>query len=184
VGENKNRKVDVRVVASTNRDLSQRVAAGAFRPGPLLPIERSSIACAAIARTTRRYLASGANSAGRGSNADEATMAGFTRKRWTNYWRYACTGTCASLRTPWNAAVALARGDRVDSRTCPRKFARPFHSPWRCGQVRPLGEVEKEYIVAALACNEAIRPRTAVQFSHRRGDGLVPQAQELRSYRG
>ena len=47
------------------------------------------------------------------------------------------------------------------------------------GKVRPLEEVEKEYILAALELNGGNQTHTADAAPHRRGDPL-PQAKKLR----
>ena len=50
-------KVDVRVIAATNRELLRSVSEGMFPAGPLLPSQRFSGSIAAAARTAGRYSA-------------------------------------------------------------------------------------------------------------------------------
>jgi two-component system response regulator HydG len=50
------------------------------------------------------------------------------------------------------------------STTCPRSSARRFRGPCHGSVVRPLEEVEKEYILAALALNGGNQTRTAEQL--------------------
>ena len=58
IGDSRGRPVDVRLVASTNRDLKQEVAAGRFR-SDLYPHRRGLDPCSAPARTRRRRAAAG-----------------------------------------------------------------------------------------------------------------------------
>ncbi len=165
VGENRSRRVDVRVVAATNRDLGQAVAAGSFRQDlyyrlkvvelrvptlrerrdDILPLARVLLADAAL-RMKRRItgLAPGA--------VDQLL-------------RYEWPGNVRELENAMERAVALARGSRVDLEDLPEEvrsaFPKPVVTP---GAVRPLAELEKEYILAALALNGGNQTRTAEQL--------------------
>ncbi len=55
VGAAKVGRVDVRVIAATNRDLSDAIRAGQFPRGPLLSPERGAADDAAAARAARRH---------------------------------------------------------------------------------------------------------------------------------
>ncbi len=59
LGSNSTRKVDVRVIAATNRDLTEMVAGGEFRQRSLLPPERLPHRAAAAARTRGGHPAAG-----------------------------------------------------------------------------------------------------------------------------
>jgi len=165
VGENKSRRVDVRVVAATNRELAHGVAGGTFRQDlyyrlkvvelhvpPLrerrddvLPLARVLLADAAL-RMKRKIssLAPGA--------ADQ-----LLRHDWP--------GNVRELENAMERAVALARGSRVEIEDLPEEirqaFARPVASK---GSVRPLDEVEKDYILAALKLNDGNQTHTAEQL--------------------
>jgi DNA-binding NtrC family response regulator len=179
VGENKNRRVDVRVVASTNRDLSQRVAAGAFRQDlyyrlkvvelrvpplrerrdDILPLARILLV-EAVTRMKRK-------------------MSGFTPQAVDQLLRYEWPGNVRELENAVERAVALASGDRVDAEDLPEEIRQAFPQPVAMvGHVRPLGDVEKEYIVAALACNDGNQTRTAVQLRI----GAATLYRKLKSY--
>jgi two-component system response regulator HydG len=166
VGETKNRRVDVRILAATNRDLADGVASGAFRQDlnyrlkvvelhvpPLrerredvLPLARVLLADSAL-RMKRKI-------SGLAPGAAEQLL------------RYGWPGNVRELENAMERAVALARGSRVevedladDVRRQP--FPRPEVDP---GTVRPLEEVEKEYILAVLALNGGNQTHTAEQL--------------------
>jgi DNA-binding NtrC family response regulator len=69
------------------------------------------------------------------------------------------------LENAMERAVALARGSRVEIEDLPEEirqaFARPVASK---GSVRPLDEVEKDYILAALKLNDGNQTHTAEQL--------------------
>jgi two-component system, NtrC family, response regulator HydG len=165
VGENRSRRIDVRVVAATNRDLAHRVADSGFRQDlyyrlkvvelhvpPLrerredvLPLARVLLADAA-SRMKRKIsgLAPGA--------ADQLL-------------RYAWPGNVRELENAMERAVALARAGRVELDDLPEEIRRAFAMPVVShGAVRPLDEVEKEYILAALELNNGNQTRTAEQL--------------------
>jgi DNA-binding NtrC family response regulator len=165
VGENKNRRVDVRILAATNRDLAHGVAGGAFRQDlyyrlkvvelhvpPLrerrddvLPLARVLLADAAL-RMKRKIagLAPGA--------ADQ-----LLRHQWP--------GNVRELENAMERAVALARGNRVELEDLPEEIRHAFPTPVAArGEVRPLDEVEKNYILASLEANGGNQTHTAAQL--------------------
>jgi DNA-binding NtrC family response regulator len=165
VGENKSRPVDVRIVTATNRDLAEGVASGAFRQDlyyrikvvelhvpPLrerrddvLPLARVLLAGAAL-RMKRKIsgLAPGA--------ADQ-----LLRYRWP--------GNVRELENAMERAVALASGRRVELEDLSEEIRQAVPRPApTTGTVRPLEEVEKEYILAALERNGGNQTHTARQL--------------------
>jgi two-component system, NtrC family, response regulator HydG len=179
VGENRNRRVDVRILAATNRDLAHGVAGGAFRQDlyyrlkvvelhvpPLrerrddvLPLARVLLADAAL-RMKRKIssLAPGA--------ADQ-----LLRHEWP--------GNVRELENAMERAVALARGNRVELEDLPEEIRQAFPMPVATrGTVRPLDEVEKEYILAALEVNGGNQTHTAAQLHI----GAATLYRKLKSY--
>jgi DNA-binding NtrC family response regulator len=165
VGENRSRPVDVRVVAATNRDLAHGVAGGAFRQDlyyrlkvvelhvpPLrerrddvLPLARVLLADAAL-RMKRK-------------------IAGLAPAAADQLLRYEWPGNVRELENAMERAVALARGTRVDLEDLPEEVRQAFPTPVATsGKVRPLDEVEKEYILAALELNGGNQTHTAEQL--------------------
>ncbi|MBU0755054.1 MAG: sigma-54-dependent Fis family transcriptional regulator [Planctomycetes bacterium] len=165
IGENKNRPVNVRVLAATNRDLAHGVAEDTFRQDlyyrlkvvelyvpplrdrrdDILPLARMLLADAA-GRMARKIsgLAPGA--------ADQ-----LLRHEWP--------GNVRELENAMERAVALARGSRVELDDLPEEIRQAFPKPVvNGGAVQPLVEVEKEYILAVLELNGGNQTRTAEQL--------------------
>ncbi|HEY0479829.1 MAG TPA: sigma-54-dependent Fis family transcriptional regulator [Kofleriaceae bacterium] len=164
VGENTSRHVDVRVVAATNRDLTHGVVGGAFRQDlyyrlkvvelhvpplrdrrdDILPLARVLLADAAL-RMKRKVSALVPHA------ADQLL-------------RYGWPGNVRELENAMERAVALARGSRVELEDLPEEIRRTLPDATDDGTVRPLDEIEKEYIIAALELNEGNQTRTAEQL--------------------
>ncbi|HEX9639908.1 MAG TPA: sigma-54-dependent Fis family transcriptional regulator [Candidatus Krumholzibacteria bacterium] len=165
VGENRSRRVDVRVVAATNRDLAHAVSAGAFRgdlyyrlkvvelhvpplrerKADILPLARVLLAEAAV-RMKRR-------------------IADLTPRAADQLLRYAWPGNVRELENAMERAVALASASRVQVEDLPEEIRQACPVPLVTGgPVRPLEEIEKEYILASLRLNGGNQTRTAAQL--------------------
>jgi DNA-binding NtrC family response regulator len=69
------------------------------------------------------------------------------------------------LENAMERAVALARGSRVEIEDLPEEIRQAVTAPVATkGKVRPLDEVEKEYILAALELNAGNQTHTAQQL--------------------
>ncbi|MDQ3034103.1 MAG: sigma-54-dependent Fis family transcriptional regulator [Myxococcota bacterium] len=179
VGENKSRPVDVRVLAATNRDLAHGVAGGQFRQDlyyrlkvvelhvpPLrerrddvLPLARVLLAEAAL-RMKRK-------------------LTGLAPETADQLLRYGWPGNVRELANAMERAVALARGSRVELEDLAEEIRQAFPTPIATsGAVRPLEEVEKEYILAALQLNGGNQTHTAAQLKI----GSATLYRKLKSY--
>jgi two-component system, NtrC family, response regulator HydG len=179
VGENKSRKVDVRVLAATNRDLARAVAKGNFREDlyyrlkvvelrvpplrerrdDILPLARVLLAEAAI-RMKRKGIALAPEVADR-------------------LLRHAWPGNVRELENAMERAVALARGRRVELADLPEEIRQAVSSPVVTkGSVRPLETIEKEYILDVLRLLDGNQTRAAQQL----GIGSATLYRKLKSY--
>jgi DNA-binding NtrC family response regulator len=179
VGENRSRKVDVRVLAATNRDLAHGVVGGAFRQDlyyrlkvvelhvpplrvrreDILPLGRVLLADAAL-RMKRKI-------GGLAPNAADQLL------------RYEWPGNVRELENAMERAVALARGNRVELEDLPEEVRQAILKPVAAvGSVRPLEEIEKEYILATLELNGGNQTRTAEQLKI----GSATLYRKLKSY--
>lgn len=179
VGENKTRRVDVRVLAATNRELTQGVSGGTFRQDlyyrlkvielrvpplrdrkdDILPLARVLFADSAL--KMKRKVTGLAPAV-----ADQLV-------------RYDWPGNVRELENAMERAVALARGTRIELEDLPeevRDAVAPRPAPG--GPVRPLEDIEKEYILQSLEQNGGNQTRTAEQLQI----GSATLYRKLKSY--
>ncbi|XXF76722.1 sigma-54-dependent Fis family transcriptional regulator [Myxococcaceae bacterium GXIMD 01537] len=164
VGENQSRKVDVRVVAATNRNLLEEVNAGRFRQDlyyrlrvielkvPPLRERREDILPLA-----RLLLAEAGERLGR-------KVTGFSPPAVDQLLRYPWPGNVRELGNAIERAVALCEGNRVELEDLPEEVRAAPPSLLTDAQTRTLEEMEKTYILAVLQRNEGNRTRTAEQL--------------------
>jgi two-component system response regulator HydG len=185
VGENKNRAINVRVVAASNRDLGQLVTDGVFRQDlyyrlkvielrvpslrerrdDILPLARVLLASAAL-RMQRK-------------------VEGMTPTVADQLLRYDWPGNVRELANAMERAVALARGSLIEFEDLPEELrimssssaSWPIVTPSPT-VVRRLDEVEKEHILYALAHNGGNHGQTAAQL----GIGSATLYRKLKRY--
>jgi DNA-binding NtrC family response regulator len=165
VGENKSRPVNVRVLAATNRDLTNSVAVGAFRQDLYYRLKVVELSVPAlrdrrddILHLARVMLADAALRMGR-------KISGLVPRAADQLLRYEWPGNVRELENAMERAVALARGSRVELDDLPEEIRRAFPKPVAGkGAVQPLSDVEKEYILAVLELNGGNQTRTAEQL--------------------
>jgi two-component system response regulator HydG len=93
--------------------------------------------------------------------------------------RYDWPGNVRELENAVERAVALARGSRVELEDLPEEIRQAFPLPVATGgKVRPLAEVEKEYILSALELNGGNQTHTAEQLRI----GSATMYRKLKSY--
>jgi two-component system response regulator HydG len=179
VGENKNRRIDVRILAATNRDLAMGVSGGAFRQDlyyrlkvvelhvpplrerrdDILPLARVLLAEAGL-RMKRRITSLAPTAA-------------------DSLLRYPWPGNVRELENVMERAVALAPGNRVELDDLPEEIRQIVPAALASqGPVRPLNEIEREYILSALALNGGNQTRTAQELQI----GSATLYRKLKSY--
>ncbi len=178
VGENRSRQVDVRVLAATNRSLSEEVTAGRFRQDlyyrlrvielRIPPLRDRSEDVLPLARA---FLAGTAKRMGR-------KLTGFTPRAADQLVRYDWPGNVREVQNAVEHAVALSSGGRVEVDDLPEELRTALPRPRSSGATRPLEAVEREYIVAAVEAAGGNRTRAAQEL----GIGLATLKRKLRQY--
>ena len=164
VGENLNRKVDVRVVAATNRELSDEVRLGRFRQDLFYRLRVIELRIPPLRERkedilplARLLLAEAGERLGR-------RVGGLSPDAADQLLRYAWPGNVRELGNAIERAVVLCEGPRVEREDLPEEVRAAPPSLVPGGNPRRLEDMEKEYILAVLAQNGGNRSRTAEQL--------------------
>jgi DNA-binding NtrC family response regulator len=178
VGENHDRSFDVRVVAATNRDLATEVAAGRFRHDLLYRLKVIEIKVPPlrdrrddVLPLARLLFREAATRLGRNVTTMSARVA-------DQLMRYAWPGNVRELANAMEHAVALAQGKTIEADDLPEEIRTAVPRPEAVSVVRPLDEVERDYILAALERNAGNQTHTAKQL----GIGSATLYRKLKSY--
>jgi two-component system response regulator HydG len=179
VGENKSRRVDVRIVAATNRDLAHGVAGGAFRQDLYYRLKVVELHVPPLRERRDDILPLARVLLGEAALRMKRKISALAPGAVDQLLRYAWPGNVRELENTMERAVALARGNRVELEDLPEEIRQAFPMPVATqGAVRPLDEVEKEYIIAALEVNGGNQTHTAAQLEI----GAATLYRKLKSY--
>jgi DNA-binding NtrC family response regulator len=180
VGENRNRPVDVRVVAATNRDLLAEINAARFRQDLYYRLRVVEIVVPPLRERredilplARLFLAAAAARTGRNAT-------GFTPAAAHQLLRYAWPGNVRELENVVERAVVLTTRSRIDVDDLPQEVGLAVPEPMATVDVRPLAEVERDYITSALRAVGGNRARAALKL----GIGEATLYRKLKEYDG
>jgi two-component system response regulator HydG len=163
VGENRHHHVNVRLIAATNRDLAKDVAERRFREDlyyrlnvvtfEIPPLRERlddlrGLAEALLTRIARRM---------------EQAISGFTAAALERILNYPWPGNIRELENAIESACALATAALIDVDDLPAALRSRLGFA-NSSAVRPLCDVEREYILAVLQRNGGNRTQTAEQL--------------------
>jgi transcriptional regulator with PAS, ATPase and Fis domain len=179
VGETRNRPINVRVIAATNRDLQAEIHAARFRQDlyyrlrvveirvPPLRDRRDDIVPLA-----RAFLASAAERIGR-------KVTGFTPAAVGQLLRYGWPGNVRELENAIERAVVLSTHSRIDAEDLPQEISLATPAAYEPDDVRPLADVERDYILSVLRAVGGNRAKAATRL----GIGTATLYRKLKGYR-
>jgi transcriptional regulator with PAS, ATPase and Fis domain len=179
VGENKNRRVDVRILAATNRDLLSGVASGTFRQDLYYRLKVVELHVPPLRERKDDILPLARVLLAGSATWMKRKISGITPGATDQLLRYVWPGNVRELENAMERAVALAPGSRVELEDLPEEVRQAHPLPMATtGAVRPLDEIEKEYILAALELNGGNQTQTATQLQI----GAATLYRKLKSY--
>jgi two-component system response regulator HydG len=178
VGENKTRHVDVRVLAATNRDLPAEVRAARFRQDLYYRLRVVEIRVPPLRERREDILALARELLGRAAERARRKLSGFTPAAANQIVRYGWPGNVRELENAMERAAVLAKGTRVDVGDLPEEIAFTVASNYAATELRPLADVERDYILAVLQANQGNKNRTAEQLQI----GIATLYRKLKQY--
>ncbi|MBI2185851.1 MAG: sigma-54-dependent Fis family transcriptional regulator [Acidobacteria bacterium] len=178
VGENRSRPVNVRVLAATNRDLVAEIRGARFRQDLYYRLRVVEITVPPLRERredilplARAFLAAAATRTGR-------TVTGLTPAAAHQLLRYGWPGNVRELENAVERAVVLAQGSRVDVDDLPQDIGLATPSPAGVGDIRPLAEVERDYITSVVRAVGGNRAQAAAKL----GIGTATLYRKLKEY--
>lgn len=166
LGSNRPIRLDVRLLAATNRDLERRMKEGGFREDLYWRLNVVTIALPPL-RERREDLAPLIDLfIERYAAANRTTIRGFSREFFTALYQYDFPGNVRELENIVERAVVLARGEILTVEDLP-VYVRPAHlagteSPGRLRDM--LDAVERSMIERALVESGFVQTRAAAQL--------------------
>jgi transcriptional regulator with PAS, ATPase and Fis domain len=178
VGENRNRAVNVRILAATNRNLVEEIRAARFRQDlyyrlrvveimvPPLRERREDILPLA-----RSFLMAATGQTGR-------KVSGLTPAAAHQLLRYDWPGNVRELENAVERAVVLSRRNRLDVEDLPQEVGLAVPDAVISSDVRPLADVERDYIRSVLRAVGGNRAQAAAKL----GIGAATLYRKLKQY--
>lgn len=164
VGENKSRKVNVRIVAATNRDLVSEVNAARFRQDLFYRLRVVELRVPPLRERREDILPLARLFLNEASARTGRRTTSLTPRAANQLIRYEWPGNVRELENAAERAVVLAKGNRLDVDDLPEEVGLALPSAYAPGDVRPLEEVERNYILAVFRANAGDKTRTAEQL--------------------
>ncbi len=164
VGENKNRKVDVRVLAATHRDLVSEVHAARFRQDLYYRLRVIELKVPPLRERREDILPLARTFLGASAARARSKAVGFTPQAANQLVRYGWPGNVRELENAVERAVALTLESRISVEDLPEELSLAPPSVYAPGDVRSLEDVEKQYILAVLQANDGNRQKAAEQL--------------------
>ncbi len=179
VGDNKDRPVDVRVLAATNRDLASRVAEGHFREDLYYRVKVVEIHVPPLRERREDLLALARVLLADVGARLKRNITGLSPATADQLLRYDWPGNVRELENTMERAIVLARGSRVEVEDLPEEVRNAPVGPVVVGgKIRRLEAIEKEYILAAMEVNGGNQVLTAKDL----GIGTATLYRRLKAY--
>jgi len=180
VGENRSRSVDVRVLAATNRNLVDEIAAGRFRKDLYYRLRVVELRVPPLRERHEDILPLARFFLNKIAAKLRCSVAGFTPSAAGQMLRYDWPGNVRELQNAIEYAVAMCQGSQVDTDDLPCELQTVSLTPVVSGSIRPLHEIEREYILGVLREVGDDKPRAAAELNI----GIATLYRKLKEYEG
>ena len=164
IGENRDRNVDVRVIAATNRNLAEEVKAGAFRQDLYYRLCVIEIDVPPLRERKEDIVALARELVASTAVRMKSKVTSFTPKAIEQLLQHPWPGNVRELQNAIERAVVLATGTRIDVDDLPREIGAAVASSYVPGDERSLADVEKAYILSVLGAHDQNRAKAAAHL--------------------
>jgi len=164
VGENRERRVDVRVIAATNRQLPKDVAEGRFREDLYYRLHVIELKIPPLRERPDDLRGLAGTLLGKIAARMGAAITGYTSPALEQILRHQWPGNVRELENVIERACALAAGLVIDVEDLPDTLHAQSAAVVTFPEIRPLPEVERDLILAALRRYGGNRAKTAKQL--------------------
>jgi two-component system, NtrC family, response regulator HydG len=178
VGENKSRDVNVRVVAATNRNLTDEIALGHFRQDLYYRLRVIELHVPPLRERNEDILPLARFFLHKISHAMGRTIMGFTPEAADQLLRYAWPGNVRELQNAVEYAVAMSQESHVDVGDLPCELRALALKPVVSECIRPLEEIERDYILGVLHALNDNKAQAATELNI----GLATLYRKLKDY--
>jgi Nif-specific regulatory protein len=167
VGGNQAIKVDVRVIAATNRDLEKDIADGKFRRDLYFRLHVVEIVVPPLRKRVQDVVELAVYFLDRFNNETGKKLRGFTPEALKQLQEYRWPGNVRELRNVIERAVVLTRGERIEvedltlSNLAPASESGELPLPVNKYEPATLAEIERRHILATLNAEGWNKSRTA-----------------------
>jgi two-component system, NtrC family, response regulator HydG len=178
VGENRNRTVNARVIAATNRNLVDEIRAARFRQDLYYRLRVVEIEVPPLRERREDILPLARSFVMEAAKRTDRTVNGFTPAAAHQLLRYLWPGNVRELENAMERAVVLTRRSRVDLEDLPPEIGLLVPDAMSGTDVRPLADVERDYIQSVLRAVGGNRAQAAAKL----GIGEATLYRKLKQY--
>ncbi|MGE4465957.1 sigma 54-interacting transcriptional regulator [Sphaerochaeta sp.] len=150
VGETRSRKINVRIIAATNRDLAAETEKGNFRNDLYYRLKVIEIIVPPLRERTEDILPLAYHFLKLAAQEMHTNITGISSDAAKQLIRYRWPGNVRELQNAIERAAALCTGNRITICDLPEELWHPFGAQTDCLNVAPLCQMEKEYILTVL----------------------------------
>lgn len=178
VGENRSRAIDVRVVAATNRNLTDELNAGHFRQDLYYRLRVIELRVPPLRERYEDILPLARFYLSKITRNQGCDITGFAPNAAAQLLRYEWPGNVRELQNAVEYAVAMCQGNQIDIADLPCELRALSLKPVVSGCIRPLDEIERDYILGVLHAVGDNKARAAEELNI----GLATLYRKLKEY--
>jgi transcriptional regulator with PAS, ATPase and Fis domain len=179
VGENISRPFDVRVIAATNSELTKEIKAARFRKDLYYRLNIIELHVPSLRDRREDILPLARILLAEAAERLKRKVLGLSPRAADQLVRYDWPGNVRELENAMERAVAVTRSSRTELEDLPEEVRQAIPVASITESVKPLADIEKDYILAVLGHNEGNQTRTAAQL----GIGTATLYRKLKQYK-